>query len=98
MNLWVLFLSALFSFIVTKTNKHWAAYLTLCGLAPMIIMMLFYGIQISTADPATAQAIANKSIESFTNYFGNNIGNWIVEEIFGAIIGAVFSGITGLFK
>jgi len=61
-------------------------------------MVLFYGIQISTTNPSDAQAITNEAVASITTYFINNIGNWIVEEVFGTLIGAVVGAFTGLFN
>ena len=95
MNIGLIFLSALFTFIASKVSKNLAAILAFGALLPLLIITLDGYFSIVNASPEAVQQATDTTINRLTTYLGAHIGEWLVADMFGMMIGGVISAVTG---
>jgi hypothetical protein len=88
MNIALILLSAIFTFIASKTTKNLAAFIAFGALLPFFIVV-FVGYLMNAAPEA--QQIDTSRI---TDYLGAHIVEWVIADVFGVMIGAAVSAVT----
>ena len=88
MHITLILLSAIFTFIVSKTTKNLAALVVFGALLPFIIVVLL-GYLLNAA-PGAGQVETIK----MTDYLRAHLVEWVISDIFGVMIGAVVSAVT----
>jgi len=92
LNIALIILSAILTFIASKTMKNLWAFIAFGAILPFVIIV-FLGYLLNVA-PDTGQVETG----GMTDYLGAHLVEWLIADIFGVMIGAVAAALTGRSK
>lgn len=67
-------------------------------VVPILLICIFGALDMSSADPETASAIAGSTIEKVVSYAGGKFPGIVIADFAGAIAGAIGGFIVGVVK
>jgi len=91
LNIALIILSAILTFIASKTMKNLWAFIAFGAILPFVIIVLL-GYLLNVAPDAQVEA------GGMTDYLGAHLVEWLIADIFGVMIGAVAAALTGRSK